>query len=199
MKTSNEESQKRFAYGISGALLVLITLGYLFVPRADLNDRSPISVLTLPDKKTAFRCEGIGLIKMVEINSREECKKYSGRWQNVYASDGSNATRGTGWSDVGNLIAEDLPSKGGLGLLIGASPAIGFLLFQRIRGNETNLKRPKTAFPLAPEKDPVQTSSSTAAGNKIEDRLKHIQALHEQGLITSEELKIKKKELLDEI
>ncbi len=184
MNKSSDDSQKRFAYGISGALLVLITLGYLFVPRADLKDRSPISVLTLPDKEIAFRCAGIGLIKMVDIDSREECRKYSGQWQNVYASDGSHATRGAGWSDVGSLIAEDLPSMGGLGLLIGASPAIGFLVFQRFRGKETNQKL----------KIPTKID-----GSEIEKRLKNIQDLHKQGLITSEEFKIKKKELLDEI
>ena len=199
MNTTNEESQKRFAYGISGALLVLITLGYLFVPRVDLNDRSPISVLTLPDKKIVFRCEGIGLVKMVEIDSSEECRKYSGRWQNVYASDGSHATRGAGWSDVGSLIAKDLPSIGGLGLLVGASPAIGFLLFRRIRGNEVNRKTPKTAFPSAQVNQFRRTSAARADGTEMEDRLKYIQALHKQGLITSEELKTKKRELLDEI
>ena len=200
MTRSSEESQKRVAYGISGALLILIALGYLFVPRADLQDRSPISVLASPDKSTVFRCVGdLTLTQMVDIDSKEKCDDYSGSWQKAKASDGFNETRGKGWSDVGSLAAKDLTSMGGLGLLIGASPAIGFLLFKRIRGYETNPKRLKMASPLAPGKEPVKTSSGTESGNKIEDRLKQIQALHKQELITDEEFQIKKKELLDEL
>jgi hypothetical protein len=185
MNRSSEESQKRVAYGISGALLVLIALGYLFVPRADLQDRSPISVLASPDKSTVFRCVGdLTLTQRIEVDSREDCDRYFGIWQKAKASDGFNETRGRGWSDVGSLIGEDLLSMGGLGLLIGASPAIGFLLFQRFRGREMDQK---LGFP------------PLANGSGIEKRLKNIQDLHKQGLITSEEFKIKKKELLDEI
>ena len=50
----------------------------------------------------------------------EDCIKYSGRWISVRST-------GLGRSDIGSLLSKDLPATGGLLLLIGASPALGFL------------------------------------------------------------------------
>ena len=58
MTRSREESQRVVSFAISGALLLLLSLGYLFVPRADLDDKSPLSVLTSPSKKELFTCVG---------------------------------------------------------------------------------------------------------------------------------------------
>ena len=126
---------------ISGALLLLLSLGYLFIPRSELESKSPLSVLISPNKKFFFECtgekipqEGSPLLYLAADNSKEDCFRVSGRWTQVRASDGSVLSTGLGRSDVGSLLSKDLPATGGLLLLIGASPALGFFVFQRITG-----------------------------------------------------------------
>jgi hypothetical protein len=58
MARSHEDFQKVVSYAISGALLLLLSLGYLFVPRLALEDRSPLAVLTSPTKRGIFICAG---------------------------------------------------------------------------------------------------------------------------------------------
>ena len=132
MTKSREEAQGVVSFAISGALLLLISLGYLFVPRVELEEKSPLSVLISPNKKFHYECVGyripqeLGIYEMLKANSfEEECIKYSGRWISVRST-------GLGRSDVGSLLSKDLPATGGLLLLIGASPALGFFVFQRI-------------------------------------------------------------------
>ena len=204
MARSHEDSQKVVSYAISGALLLLLSLGYLFVPRLALEDRSPLAVLTSPTKREIFICAGTRPLNLSEslesLQSESACtKKYQGHWQKDLNSGGSVRTKGYGWSDVGNLISKDLPGTGGLFLLIGASPAIGFLVFRRIRRIDLNLKVPKIAFPAAQQNEQVTTSPRRATSRELEDRLAHLQALHQKDLITSEEFLIKKRELLEEI
>jgi hypothetical protein len=131
MARSREESQRVVSFAISGALLLLLSLGYLFVPRADLEDKSALSVLASPNKEDVFTCEGWstgeeyvpkdrsasetikalqsspGLEVFIEArSSKDGCRKYSGIWTKVKAADGSVRTSGLGWSDVGNLISK---------------------------------------------------------------------------------------------
>lgn len=204
MARSREDSQKVVSYAISGALLLLLSLGYLFVPRLALDDRSPLAVLTSPTKKEIFICAGTRPLNLGEalesIQSENACTgKYQGHWQKDLNNDSSVRTKGYGWSHVGNLIFEDLLGTGGLLLLIGASPTIGFLAFRRIRRTDLNLKMSKITFP-APQQNKRETiSSPKATSRQLEDRLTHLQSLHQKGLITSEEFLIKKKDLLEEI
>ena len=132
MTKSREESQGVVSFAISGALLLLISLGYLFVPRVELEEKSPLLVLISPNKKFHYQCEGqripqgSGMYEAAKaFRYEEECIKYSGRWISVRST-------GLGRSDVGSLLSKDLPATGGLLLLIGASPALGFFVFQRI-------------------------------------------------------------------
>ena len=219
MTRSREESQRVVSFAISGALLLLLSLGYLFVPRADLDDKSPLSVLTSPSKKELFTCVGaksnyvpkddsfeerlkatLGLDARIEtLSSEYGCQKYSGVWQKAKTDDGSVRTSGLGWSDVGNLISKDLPATGGLFLLIGASPAIGFLVFQRISGTRSVTTTEKTNPPPAKDEKPAASAPPKLVPKELADRLEHLQSLHQKGLITSEEFSIKKKELLEEI
>ena len=224
MARSREESQMVVSIAISGALLLLLSLGYLFVPRADLEDKSPLSVLASPNKEDVFTCEGYsagelyvpkddsasekikqiqsypGLEVALEARSSEDgCRKYSGLWTQVKTDDGSVRTSGLGWSDVGNLISKDLPSTGGLFLLIGASPAIGFLVFQRISGTRSGTTTRKTNPPIVKDEKPATSAPPKSVPKELADRLEHLQSLHQKGLITSEEFSIKKKELLEEI
>ena len=203
MTRSREESQKVISYAISGALLLLLSLGYLFVPRADLDDRSPLAVLTSPTKKEIFTCAGgtvRGLEQLIEsYQSESSCtKKYNGHWQKDM-TNGSVRTKGYGGSDVGNLISKDLPATGGLFLLIGASPAIGFLVFQRISGTRSVTTTEKTNPPPAKDEKPAASAPPKLVPKELADRLEHLQSLHQKGLITSEEFSIKKKELLEEV
>ena len=224
MTRSREESQRVVSFAISGALLLLLSLGYLFVPRADLEDKSPLSVLASPNKEDVFTCEGYstgeeyvpkddsasekikalqsgpGLEVAIEAHSSEDgCRKYSGLWTKVKTDDGSVRTSGLGWSDVGSLISKDLPSTGGLFLLLGASPAIGFLVFQRISGTRSGTTTRKTNPPIVKAEKPAASAPPKLAPKELADRLEHLQSLHQKGLITSEEFSIKKKELLEEI
>ena len=204
MDRSREDSQKVISYAISSALLLLLSLGYLFIPRLALDDRSPLAVLTSPTKKEIFICAGTRPLTLGEslesLKSESACtKKYQGHWQKSLNNDGSVRTKGYGGSDIGNLISKDLLGTGGLFLLIGASPAIGFLVFRSIRGTDLNLKIPKIAFPAAQQNRPETTSPPKASSRQLEDRLTHLQSLHQKDLITSEEFLIKKKELLEEI
>jgi hypothetical protein len=223
MARSSQESQK-LSFAISGALLLLLALGYLFVPRWDLGDKSPLSVLVSPNKEDVFTCVGgrsyasrentgpiteeefkkrlegtLTLAESIEANSSKNgCDKYSGTYAKKKEADGSVRSRGLGWADVGSLISKDLTSTGGLLLLLGASPAIGFLVFQRISGSRENTAPPKKAQPDI-KKQPETSSPLKLATKELSDRLEHLQSLHQKGLITSEEFSIKKKELLDEI
>ena len=203
MTKSREESQRMVSFAISGALLLLLSLGYLFVPRADLDDKSPLTVLMSPSKKNVFTCVGadtFGLAERIEtLKSKFGCQKYSGVWQKAKTDDGSVRTSGLGWSDVGNLISKDLPATGGLFLLIGASPAIGFLVFQRISGTRSGITAQKTNPPPAKDEKPAASAPPKLVPKELADRLEHLQSLHQKGLITSEEFSIKKKELLEEI
>lgn len=219
MTKSREESQRMVSFAISGALLLLLSLGYLFVPRADLDDKSPLTVLMSPSKKNVFTCVGaksnyvpkddsfeerlkgtLGLAERIEtLKSKFGCQKYSGVWQKAETDDGSVRTSGLGWSDVGNLISKDLPATGGLFLLIGASPAIGFLVFQRISGTRSGTTTQKLNPSPAKDEKPAVSAPPKLAAKDLGDRLEHLQSLHQKGLITSEEFSIKKKELLEEI
>ena len=203
MTKSREESRRMVSFAISGALLLLLSLGYLFAPRADLDDKSPLTVLMSPSKKNVFTCVGadtFGLSERIEtLKSKFGCQKYSGVWQNAKTDDGSVRTSGLGWSDVGNLISKDLPATGGLFLLIGASPAIGFLVFQRISGTRSGITAQKTNPPPAKDEKPAASAPPKLVPKELADRLEHLQSLHQKGLITSEEFSIKKKELLEEI
>ena len=224
MARSREESQRVVSIAISGALLLLLSLGYLFVPRADLEDKSPLSVLASPNKEDVFTCEGYsagelyvpkddsasekikqiqsypGLEVALEARSSEDgCRKYSGLWTQVKTDDGSVRTSGLGWSDVGNLISKDLPSTGGLFLLLGASPALGFLVFQSVRGTNRSLKTQKVFSSIANRHHPEAGKQSRATSENLEERLAQIKSLHQKGLITSEEFSNKKKELLEEL
>lgn len=224
MTRSREESQKTMSFAISGALLLLLSLGYLFIPRADLGDKSPLSVLTSPSNENLSTCVGgrsktpldntgsitedefkralagtLTLGEQIKANSSEsECKKYSGTWTKAKTFDGSVLTIGFGWSDVGNLVAKDLPSTGGLFLLLGASPTIGFLVFQRILGSRKNTTTSKKEQ-LVAMKASETSAPQKLATKELSDRLEHLQSLHQKGLITSEEFSLKKKELLEEI
>ena len=206
MARSREESQKVVSFAISGALLLLLSLGYLFVPRAALEDKSPLGILIAPtktvDENPPFYygvCSGDG-VKISLSLTFEDCKRNGGEWtQEVSLGTGFEIVRGKSASDVGKLIAKDVPATGGLFLLIGASPAIGFLVFRRIRGNDINLKTPKMVFPTSQQNKLETTIPPKATSRQLEDRLTHLQSLHQKGLITSEELLIKKKELLEEI
>jgi hypothetical protein len=223
MARSSEESQK-LSFAISGALLLLLSLGYLFVPRADLGDKSPLSVLASPNKEDVFTCEGYSAgelyvpkddsasekIKQIQsspglevaieaLSSEDGCRKYSGLWTKVKTDDGSVRTKGSGWSEVGNLISKDLPSTGGLFLLLGASPAIGFLVFQRISGTRSSATVLTTDPPIAKDEKPATSVPSKSVPKELADRLEHLQSLHQKGLITSQEFSTKKKELLEEI
>ena len=222
MTKSREESQK-LSFAISGALLLLLALGYLFVPRWDLGDKSPLSVLVSPNKEDVFTCVGgrsnappknppktaeeflkrlegtLTLAESIEANSSKNgCDKYSGTFVKKKEADGSVRSRGLGWADVGSLISKDLTSTGGLLLLVGASPAIGFLVFQRISGSRENTAPPKKEQPDV-KQEPETSSPLKLATKELSDRLEHLQSLHQKGLITSEEFSIKKKELLEEI
>jgi len=224
MTRSREESQRVVSFAISGALLLLLSLGYLFVPRVDLEDKSPLSVLASPNKEDVFTCEGYstgeeyvpkdnsaseklkaiqsgpGLVVAIEARSSEDgCRKYSGLWTQVKTDDGSVRTSGLGWSDVGNLISKDLPSAGGLFLLLGASPAIGLLVFQRISGPRSGTTTRTTDLPFVKNEKPATSDAPKLAPKELADRLEHLQSLHQKGLITSEEFSIKKRELLEEI
>lgn len=203
MARSSQESQK-LSFAISGALLLLLSLGYLFVPRADLGDKSPLAVLTSPTKKEIFTCAGgtsRGLKQLSEsYQSESSCtKKYQGHWQKSLNNDGSVRTKGYGGSDVGNLISKDLPGTGGLFLLIGASPAIGFLVFQRISGTRNGTTTRKTNPSIVKDEKPATSTPPKSVPKELADRLEHLQSLHQKGLVTSEEFSIKKKELLEEI
>ncbi len=202
MARSREDSQKVVSYAISGALLLLLSLGYLFVPRLALEDRSPLAVLTSPNNNV-YVCEGeVPLVAPWLPNlhrlSETECKKW-GTWTKVKMDDGSVRTKCCGWSDVGNLISKDLPSTGGLFLLIGASPAIGFLVFQRISGTRSGTTTRKTYPPIVKDEKPATSAPPKSVPKELADRLEHLQSLHQKDLITSEEFSIKKKELLEEI
>lgn len=202
MTRSHEESQRVVSIATSGALLLLLSLGYLFVPRSDLGDRSPLAVLTSPNNNV-YVCEGevplaAPWLPNLHRLSETECKKW-GTWTKVKMDDGSVRTKCCGWSDVGNLISKDLPSTGGLLILIGASPIIGFLVFQRIRGTNRSLTVQKVVSPIATQHIPeVRKQSSRTSGN-FEERFAQIKSLHQKGLITSEEFSNKKKELLEEL
>ena len=225
MNRSREESQRVVSFAISGALLLLLSLGYLFVPRADLEDKSPLSVLASPDKEDIYTCFGgksyaprkntgpiteeefkkmlegtLTLAESIEANSSKNgCDKYSGTYTKKNEADGSVRTRGLGWVDVGSLISKDLTSTGGLFLLIGASPAIGFLVFQRISGTRSGTTTRTTDLPLVKNEKPATSAPPKSVPKELADRLEHLQSLHQKGLITSEEFSIKKKELLEEI
>ncbi len=204
MARSREESQKVVSYAISGALLLLLSLGYLFVPRLALENKSPLAVLTSPTKKEIFICAGTRPLNLEEklesLKSESACTgKYQGHWQKGLNNDGSVRTKGYGWSDVGNLISEDLLGTGGLLLLIGASPAIGFLMFQRISVARSGTTTQKTDPPIVKHEKPAASAPPKLAPKELADRLEHLQSLHQKGLITSEEFSIKKKELLEEI
>ncbi len=140
MTKSREESRTVASFAISGALLLLLSLGYLFVPRSELESKSPLSVLISPNKKFFFECIGekapkeSPLLYLLADNSKEDCFRVSGRWIQVRTSNGSVLSTGLGRSDVGSLMSKDLPATGGLLLLIGASPALGFFVFRRIAG-----------------------------------------------------------------
>lgn len=216
--------KKKFFLAVSASLLVLLSLGYLFVPRERLGDRSPLSVLTAPNKRELFECVGekpldykqreassdpvkrafartLGISESIEANfSKTGCLKYSGVWQKKKTATGSVAKGGLGWSDVGNLISKDLPAIGGLFLLIGASPAIAFFVFQSLvagRGSATVTSRGiADSTATAPPPRPQLPSQPNA---EIGDRLQKLQALHEQGLITDAELETRRQRLLDEI
>jgi len=225
MTKSREESQRVVAFAISGALLLILSLGYLFVPRADLGDKSPLSILVSPSKKDVFICVGgrsltprvntgpiteeeflkrlagtLTLAESIEANSSKGgCDKYSGTYTKKIETDGSVRTIGLGWADLGSLVSKDLTSTGGLFLLIGASPAIGFLVFQRISGSRSGTITQKTNPLPAKEEKPAASSPPKLIRKELADRLEHLQSLHQRGLITSEEFSIKKKELLEEI
>jgi hypothetical protein len=224
MTKSREESQKVMSFAISGALLLLLSLGYLFVPRWDLGDKSPLSVLVSPSKEDVYTCVGgksyaprknppingeefkkrlegtLTLAESIEANSSKNgCDKYSGTYTKKKEADGSVRTRGLGWADVGSLISKDLTSTGGLFLLIGASPAIGFLVFQRISGSRSGTTTRKTDLPSVKDEKPATSAPPKSVQKELADRLEHLQSLHQKGLITSEEFSIKKKELLEEI
>ena len=204
MARSREESQRVVSFAISGALLLLLSLGYLFVPRLALEDKSPLAVLTSPTKKEIFICAGTRPLNLGEslesLKSESACTgKYQGHWQKDLDNDGSVRTKGYGWSDVGNLISEDLPGTGGLFLLIGASPAIGFLVFRRISGTPSGTTTRKTEPPIVKDENPAESAPPKLAPKELADRLEHLQSLHQKGLITTEEFSIKKKELLEEI
>ena len=218
------KEKKKFFLAVSASLLVLLSLGYLFVPRERLGDRSPLSVLTAPNKRELFECVGpkpldykqreassdpvkrafartLGISESMEANSSKTgCLKYSGVWQKKKTVTGSVAKGGLGWSDVGNLISKDLPAIGGLFLLIGASPAIAFFVFQSLvagRGSATvTSSGTADSTATAPPPRPQAPSQPNA---EIGDRLQKLQALHEQGLITDAELETRRQRLLDEI
>lgn len=135
MPKFREESQSVVSLAVSGALLLLISVGYLFVQRSELEGKSPLSVLISPNKKFSYDCVGeripqeAGIFENLKANAYEEdCIKYAGRWISI-------SSTGLGRSDVGSLLSKDLPATGGLLLLIGASPALGFFVFQCIRGS----------------------------------------------------------------
>ena len=206
MARSREDSQKVVSYAVSGAVLLLLSLGYLFVPRAALEDKSPLGILIAPTKTVDENppiyygaCSGNG-VKIFLSLTFEDCKQNGGEWtQRVSLGTGFEIVRGKSASDVGKLIAKDMPATGGLFLLIGASPAIGFLVFRRITGNDINLKTPKVVLTTSQQNKPETTIPTKATSRQLADRLEHLQSLHKQGLITSEEFSIKKKELLEEI
>jgi hypothetical protein len=135
MTKFREESQSVVSLAVSGALLLLLSLGYLFVPRSELEGKSPLSVLISPNKKFSYECvdyripQEAGISEyLIANNFEEECIKYAGRWISI-------SSTGLGRADIGSLLSKDLPATGGLLLLIGASPALGFFVFQRIRGS----------------------------------------------------------------
>ena len=139
MARSREESQRVDSFAISGALLLLLSLAYLFIPREALDNKSPLMVLVSPNKTVReiglnYGCEGGGFSWTIET-----CIQNGGKWIRKQvpesAFDRFLTTDGKDASDVAAQIREDLPTTGGLFLLIGASPAIGFLVFQRIRGS----------------------------------------------------------------
>ena len=141
MARSREESQRVDSFAISGALLLLLSLAYLFIPREALDNKSPLMVLVSPNKTVSeigpvytSGCEGGGFSWTIET-----CIQNGGKWirqqKQESAFDRFSTTDGKDASDVAAQIREDLPTTGGLFLLIGASPAIGFLVFQRIRGS----------------------------------------------------------------
>lgn len=220
----NIKDKKMFFLTVSASLMVLLSLGYLFVPRERLGDRSPLSVLTAPNKRELFECVGpkpldykqreassdlgtrlfartLGLDEFNEANSTKTgCLKYSGVWQKKKTVTGSVAKGGLGWSDVGNLIAKDLPAIGGLFLLIGASPAIGFFVFQSLTSNRAAgmTVTGGTSSSSAPE-PPARPQAPTPSNSEISERLHKLQALHKQGLVTDEEYATQRQRLLDEI
>ena len=194
MTRSREEPQK-MSFAMSGVLLLLLALGYLFVPREDLGNRSPLATLALMNRN--FECVGgtnSGLSGLIEARKSESIceEKYNGRFE-------LDVDRSWGWSDVGSLISKDLPSTLGLFFLLGASPAIGFLVFQRISGTRSGTTTQKTNPPPAKDEKPAASAPPKLVPKELADRLEHLQSLHQKGLITSEEFSIKKKELLEEI
>jgi len=217
------KDRKKFFLAVSAVLLVLLSLGYLFVPREKLGDRSPLSVLAAPDKRQLFECVGpkpldykqseassdpvtrafartLGISEFMEANSSKTgCLKYSGVWQKKKTVTGSQAKSGVGWSDVGELISKDLPAIGGLFLLIGASPALGFFIFQSVvtkRATGTGTTSMTLDLPVAPQ---IRPQTPSALKSDISERLQKLQSLHEQGLITEDELATRRKQMLDEI
>lgn len=206
MARSREESQKVVSFAISGAVLFLLSLGYLFVPRADLEDKSPLEILIAPTKTVEENppryfgvCSGAG-VEIFLSRTFEDCEQNGGEWtQQVRLGTGFEIVRGKSASDVCKLIAKDVPATGGLFFLIGASPAIGFLVFRRITGNDINLKTPEVILATSQQNKPDVTIPPKATSRQLEDRLQHLQSLHQKALITSEEFSIKKKELLEEI
>jgi hypothetical protein len=192
---------------VSASLMILLSLGYLFVPREKLGDRSPLSVLAAPNKRELFECVGpkpiagtFRLSELSELFTKTGCLKYSGTWQKRKTVTGSVAKGGLGWSDVGNLISKDLPAIGGLVLLIGASPAIAFFVYQSLVAGRASAtvtsSRTADSTATAPPPRPQVPSQPNA---EIGDRLQKLQVLHQQGLITDAELETRRQRLLDEI
>jgi len=177
-------------------LLLLLAVGYLFVPRISLENRSPLAILSSPTKREIYICAGTRPLNLGEslesLKSESACTgKYGGHWQKDFNNDGSVRTKGYGWSDIGNLISKDLTGFGGLFLLIGASPAIGFMVFQRISESRKTI--------VVRKKDLTTVSPANLGTNELSNRLENLQSLYQKGLITSEEFSVKKREMLEEI
>lgn len=222
--TDSAKDKKKYFLAASASLMVLLSLAYLFVPREKLGDRSPLSVLTAPDKRVLFECVGakplnykqreassdlmkrlfsgtLSFDELREVNSSKTgCLKYSGVWQKRKTLTGSVAKGGLGWSDVGNLITKDLPAIGGLFLLIGASPAIAFFVFRSlISGRASGALTSSKTSALAAVGLSSRPQVSGSPNPEIGERLQKLQSLHQRGLISAAELDSRRKQLLDEI
>jgi len=126
----------RLAVGSSAVVTVFLLIGYLFVPRADLDDRSALATIFDPtrvDRKVAQQYQKQCVIDgqvAYGVSVGWECVNRGG--QITFAekpATGYTLTKGKDVRDVGSLLLRDLPALGGLLLLIGASPIIGVVVF----------------------------------------------------------------------